>query len=98
MSEEIKKLIYQYCRIDYEDDKELIELIYQTVIEQLKKNIIGFSEESMTATQKIIMLTSVKNLYDNREKYEKNQELLSTAASSMILSEYLTQYEDNIDV
>lgn len=95
MNEEIKKLIKQYCRIDYEDDDELLELIYQTVIEELKDNIKGFDVASMTSRQKMIVLISVKNLYDDREKFGNSQEQLKIATSSIALSEYLKWYGDD---
>lgn len=95
MNEQIKKLINQYCRIDYDDDKELLELIYQTVIEEMKDNIKSFDEQNMTSRQKMILLISVKNLYDDREKFGKSQEQLKITTSSFVLSEYLKWYGDD---
>mgnify|MGYP004491846637 FL=1 len=95
MNEEIKKLVNQYCRIDYEDDNELLELIYQVVIDEMKDNIKAFDEENITSRQKIILLTSIKNLYDNREKFGNSKEELKVGLSSISLSEHLKWYVDD---
>ena len=48
--------------------------------------IPGFDLYAMTSRQRLIVLITVKNLYDNREKYTETKQL-SNAVSSMLLKE-----------
>lgn len=79
--------VKMYCRIDYEDDDALLELMYATGVQEMKDLISGFKEDELTARQELILLCMVKNLYENRDEYTKTQETLKTAVSSMLLKE-----------
>lgn len=78
-----------YCRIDYDDDDALLELMYETCIQEMKEQIKSFDESNIKARQKMIIACMVKDMYDNRELYEKSQEQMKAAVSSMLLKEVL---------
>lgn len=85
-----KKLIDNckgYCHIDYDDDAEIVELMFDTTMEEMTELIQNFDQYNMTSRQKLLAFTSVKELYDNREKYQKDTKALSNAVSSMLLKE-----------
>ena len=69
----------KYCHIDY-------ELMINTTLEEMQELIPNFDAYNMTSRQRLIALVSVKNLYDNREKYGESKQL-SSAVSSMLLKE-----------
>lgn len=77
----------QYCRIDYNDDDEIIEIMIDATLQELKKMIKNFDEENITQRQKLLIFVTVKQLYDNREKYGDGGKELQTAISSMLLEE-----------
>ncbi len=84
------KEIKQYCRIDYYDDDELIELLRDTVFEELADLIPNFNKEQMTNRQKLLALVFIKDLYDNRDKYQKaDKETMRQAVRSLLLKEML---------
>ena len=76
-----------YCHIDYDDDAEIVELMFDTTMEEMTELIPNFDQYNMTSRQKLLAFTSVKELYDNREKYQKDTKALSNAVSSMLLKE-----------
>lgn len=76
-----------YCHIDYDDDTEILELMFDTTMEEMTELIPNFDQYNMTSRQKLLAFTSVKELYDNREKYQKDTKALSNAVSSMLLKE-----------
>lgn len=76
-----------YCHIDYDDDEEIVELMFDTTMEEMTELIPNFDQYNMTSRQKLLAFTSVKELYDNREKYQKDTKALSNAVSSMLLKE-----------
>lgn len=76
-----------YCHIDYDDDAEIVELMFDTTMEEMTELIPNFDQYNMTSRQKLLAFTSVKELYDNREKYQKDIKALSNAVSSMLLKE-----------
>lgn len=76
-----------YCRIDYDDDDELLRLMYACSIQEMQDLIDGFDPENMTARQEMILLCTMKSLYDDREKFAKSHEYMKTAISSMLLKE-----------
>lgn len=76
-----------YCHIDYDDDMEILELMFDTTMEEMTELIPNFDQYNMTSRQKLLAFTSVKELYDNREKYQKDTKALSNAVSSMLLKE-----------
>ena len=76
-----------YCHIDYDDDEEIVELMIDTTLEEMSELIPAFDQFGMTSRQKLIAFASVKELYDNREKYQKDTTALTNAVSSMLLKE-----------
>ena len=76
----------QYSHIDYDDDMDIVELMIDSVLEDMEELIRGFDRYEMTGRQYILVLSSFKELYDNREKYE-DAKGLSSAVSSMLLKE-----------
>lgn len=76
-----------YCRIDYDDDDALLELMYESCVQEMKELISTFDEEKKTARQTIIICCMIKDLYDNRDFYEKSPEQMKIAISSMLLKE-----------
>ncbi len=84
------KEIKQYCRIDYYDDDEIIELLRDTVFEELADLIPNFDKEQMTNRQKLLALVFIKDLYDNRDKYQKSdKETMRQSVRSLLLKEML---------
>lgn len=76
-----------YCHIDYDDDEEIVKIMVDAALEEMTELIPDFDAYAMTSRQKLLVFITVKELYDNREKYEKDQTTLSRAASSMLLKE-----------
>ena len=77
----------KYARIDYTDDDDLVETMVDAAVESMADVIPSFDADKMTGRQKIILFVTVKDLYDNREKYGKEKQQLKIAAASMLLSE-----------
>lgn len=77
----------KYCHIDYDDDEDIVELMFDATVDEMKELIPNFDPCSMTNRQKLLAFTSVKELYDNREKYQKDMKALTNAVSSMLLKE-----------
>lgn len=81
-----------YARIDYTDDDDaLLPLLIEATVQSQEELIPGFDADNMTARQRLLAIMTVKNLYDNREKYGTAQDRLRGAASSLLVSE---MYED----
>lgn len=76
-----------YNHIDYDDDVEIIELMLDVALEEMTELIPKFDPFNITSRQKLLVLVSVKELYDNREKYQKDTKGMATAVSSMLLKE-----------
>lgn len=76
-----------YDHIDYDDDTDIIELILDTVFEELSDLISDFDPYAMKSRQKLLTMTFMKELYDNREKYQKDSKGVSNAVASMLLKE-----------
>lgn len=95
MTEEEKKkykaetieLCKTYCHIDYDDDAEIVELMFDTTMEEMEHLIPSFDRYAMTSRQKLLTCSLVKELYDNREEYQKETRRLTNAVSSMLLKE-----------
>lgn len=81
------ELIKQYMRVDYDDDDEIIKLLLDTVLDEMTEQIPDFNRDSPTNRQKVLIMTSVKELYDNREKRAEKPETLRTVISSMLIKE-----------
>lgn len=76
-----------YNHIDYDDDTDIIELILDTVFEELGDLIPDFDPYTMKSRQRLLTLVFMKELYDNREKYQKDSKGVSNAVASMLLKE-----------
>ena len=76
-----------YCHIDYDDDMEILELMFDVTMQEMTELIPNFDQYSLTSRQKLLAFISVKELYDNRDKYRSDTKLLASAASSMLLKE-----------
>lgn len=81
--------VKQYMRVDYDDDDELINLLIELVLDELGEQIPDFKRENPTNRQKLLIMTSVKDLYDNRDKRTEKPEVLRPAISSMLIKELL---------
>jgi uncharacterized phage protein (predicted DNA packaging) len=84
--EQLLKDCKLYLRIDYEDDEELLKLIIETAVEDVK-DLTGADPSNLTPRQKMLVLAITKQLYDNRELYQKEEQRMATAISSMLLKE-----------
>lgn len=91
MTDERKKKLLEECKkynhIDYEDDEDIIELMIDVVLEEMMELIPEFNADNLSARQRLLVLISVKDLYDNREKYGKDEKKMQNAVSSMLLKE-----------
>lgn len=89
--EQARKKLLEECKkynhIDYEDDEDIIELMIDVVFEEMGELIPRFDSENLSARQRLLVLISVKDLYDNREKYGKDEKKMQNAVSSMLLKE-----------
>lgn len=84
---EMIELCKTYCHIDYDDDAEIVELMFDTTIEEMEHLIPEFNRYAMTSRQKLLTCSFVKELYDHREEYQKETRTLTNAVSSMLLKE-----------
>ena len=84
---ELTEKAKKYARIDYTDDDNLVEIMVDATVESMADVIPSFDADKMTGRQKIILFVTVKDLYDNREKYGKEKQQLKITAASMLLSE-----------
>lgn len=85
--DKVMQLAKLYARIDYTDDDELLPIFIGAALSEMEELIPNFDRENMTARQQLLLLVTVKELYDNRAKYGRDQDKLRAAASSMFLSE-----------
>ncbi len=77
----------KYCRIDYDDDEDIIETMVETIFEKLCELIPGFNPYAMTSRQRLLTMIFVKDQYDHMDAYQEKDKKLSNAVSSMLLSE-----------
>lgn len=66
---------------------EILELMFDVTMQEMTELIPNFDQYSLTSRQKLLAFISVKELYDNRDKYRSDTKLLASAASSMLLKE-----------
>lgn len=85
--EQLIELCKVYCHIDYDDDLEILVLMIETALEEMTELIPNFDQYTMTSRQKLLLFVTVKELYDNREKYQKETKTLTNIVSSMLLKE-----------
>lgn len=84
--------VKQYLRVDYDDDDELIKLIVDAVVDEMKELIPKFDENNITSRQKILICLYVKDLYDDRERMTtttSKNEKVRYAVQSLMLKERL---------
>lgn len=79
--------IKNFIRVDYDDDDEIIKLMYNATLQEMAELIPDFNAEQPTYRQQILILTSIKELYDDRTKRTAKPEQLRAAISSMLLKE-----------
>lgn len=77
----------KFCKIDYDDDEDIIQIMIEAVFEKLMELIPGFDPYNMTNRQKLLVMGFVKDQYDNTDVYLEEDKKLSPAFSSMLLSE-----------
>lgn len=78
----------KYSRIDYDDDDEdILPLMIDATLEGMTELIPNFDSENLSSRQYLLLLVSVKDLYDNREKFSKDTRVMQHAVSSMLLKE-----------
>ncbi len=77
-----------YCRVDYDDDDEVIRMIYGAVLEEMTELIKDFNPEALTQRQKLLICMYVKDSYDNRDTTAKNDKM-RYAERSLLLKEML---------
>ena len=78
-----------WIHVDYDDDDNVIQMIYDAVIEEMTELIPDFDSTSMTARQRLLTCVYVKELYDNREQMENKKSTMRYAIQSMLLKEML---------
>ena len=76
-----------YCHIDYDDDIEILELMFDTTLDEMTELIPNFDPYNLTARQRLLVYSFVKELYDHREKYQNGTQQLTNAVSTMLLNE-----------
>ncbi len=87
--------VKQYCRVDYDDDDALLSLMLSAAIEELLDLIPDMNAAAMSARQKLLCLTVIKDLYDNRErdadskKSASDKDAMRQSVRSMLLHEFL---------
>ena len=87
--------VKQYCRVDYDDDDALLSLMLSAAIEELLDLIPGMNAAAMSARQKLLCVTVIKDLYDNRErdadgkKSASDKDAMRQSVRSMLLREFL---------
>lgn len=86
------ELIRQYCRIDYDDDNALLCLLFDVAQQELAELIPGFDADNMTPRQELLCLATIKDLYDERDKYvskDQGGDRMRQAVRAMLLRELL---------
>lgn len=76
-----------YCYVDYDDDIQILELMLDVTMDEMTELIPNFDRYNLSSRQKLLAFVSVKELYDNREKYGNDVKQLTNAVSSMLLKE-----------
>jgi uncharacterized phage protein (predicted DNA packaging) len=88
---EYKKKLLEECKkydhIDYDDDEDIVEIMLEATFEEMSDLIPDFDQYNLTFRQRLLVFSFVKELYDNREKYQKDAKSVTNAVSSMLLKE-----------
>lgn len=83
------KTVKEYVRIDYSDDDDILWIMHDAVIDEMKELIPTFDEKNITSRQKLLILTYIKELYDNRDQMTEKSQDVRYAVRSMMLKEML---------
>lgn len=83
------KTVKEYIRVDYNDDDEILWIMHDAVIDEMKELIPAFDEQNITNRQKLLILTYIKELYDNRDQMTEKDQDVRYAVRSMMLKEML---------
>lgn len=83
------KTVKEYLRVDYNDDDEILRIMHDAVIDEMKELIPAFDEQNITNRQKLLILTYIKELYDNRDQMTEKDQDVRYAVRSMMLKEML---------
>ena len=83
------KTVKEYLRVDYNDDDEILWIMHDAVIDEMKELIPTFDEKNITNRQKLLILTYIKELYDNRDQMTEKDQDVRYAVRSMMLKEML---------
>lgn len=83
------KTVKEYIRVDYSDDDEILRIMHDAVIDEMKELIPAFDEKNITNRQKLLILTYIKELYDNRDQMTEKDQDVRYAVRSMMLKEML---------
>lgn len=81
--------VKEYIRVDYSDDDEILWIMHNAVIDEIKELIPAFDEKNITNRQKLLILTYIKELYDNRDQMTEKDQDVRYAVRSMMLKEML---------
>lgn len=76
-----------YNHVDYDDDVEIIALMVNVTFEEMGELIPNFDPYNLKPRQRLLVLVFVKDMYDNREKYQKDASLMRNSVSSILLKE-----------
>lgn len=83
------KTVKEYLRVDYSDDDEILWIMHDAVIDEMKELIPAFDERNITSRQKLLILTYIRELYDNRDQMTEKDQDVRYAVRSMMLKEML---------
>lgn len=83
------KTVKEYVRVDYSDDDDILWIMHDAVIDEMKELIPTFDEKNITNRQKLLILTYIKELYDNRDQMTEKDQDVRYAVRSMMLKEML---------
>lgn len=83
------KTVKEYLRVDYSDDDEILWIMHDSVIDEMKELIPAFDERNITSRQKLLILTYIRELYDNRDQMTEKDQDVRYAVRSMMLKEML---------
>lgn len=83
------KTVKEYLRVDYSDDDKILWIMHDAVVDEMKELIPAFDEKNITNRQKLLILTYIKELYDNRDQMTEKDQDVRYAVRSMMLKEML---------
>lgn len=81
--------VKSYIRVDYDDDDKIIQMMTDAVIDEMEELIPKFDRNKPTNRQKLLILSYVKELYDQRGNMTTDSEKIRYAVQSLMLKEML---------